>query len=79
MLDTGVTLTFDRPVVLTGAGPDDAITFDGVAATNVYAVDDTTLGFDLSASPAPGMAWAVVRQPEWIETAVAVPQDGVFA
>src|SRR3954468_14238081 len=77
LLDTGVTLTFDRPVVLTGGSPDDAITFDGIAATNVYSVDETTLGFDLSASPAPGMAWAIVRQPDWIETEIAVPQDGV--
>jgi hypothetical protein len=70
------TLTFDRPVVLTGDPPDDAITFGGQTASAVINVDGTTLSFTLPSLITPGDAWIISRQPAWIATDVGVPQSG---
>jgi hypothetical protein len=70
------TLTFDRPVVLTGDPPDDAITFGGQIASAVVNVDGTTLSFTLPGLITPGDEWIISRQPAWIVNEVGVPQSG---
>ena len=71
------TLTFDQPIVLSGAPVDDAILFDGAAATGVVNIDAYTLGFDVPFA-SEGSTWSIVRQPAWITTLVSVPQSGAF-
>lgn len=81
-LGTGgyATLAFDRPVTLApGAVPDDAVTFiAGYLATAVSQADDSTLYFVLTTGAYAGAAWGVNRQPAWVTTAVASPQNGTF-
>jgi hypothetical protein len=71
-------LTFDQPIILTGAAPDDAITFDGQAASAVFSESATTLQFALPNYVTPGSVWAIARQPDWIVPAIANPAGGVF-
>jgi len=71
------TLTFDQPIVLSGSPIDDAIVFDGAAATGVVNVDASTLGFDVPFA-GEGSTWGIVRQPGWITTLLTVPQGGAF-
>lgn len=71
------TLTFDQPIVLSGAGIDDAIVFDGAPATGVVNIDASTLGFDVPFA-GEGSTWNIVRQPAWITTPLTVPQSGAF-
>jgi hypothetical protein len=71
------TLTFDQPIVLSGAPVDDAILFDGAAATGVVNIDAYTLGFDVPFA-SEGSTWSIVRQPAWITTMLTVPQSGAF-
>jgi hypothetical protein len=71
------TLTFDQPIVLSGAGVDDAILFDGAAATAVVNIDAYTLGFEVPFA-SEGSTWSIVRQPAWVLTLLTVPQSGGF-
>jgi hypothetical protein len=75
---TTAVLAFDRPVVLTGDMPDDAVTFNGVAALSATNVDANTLSFGLAVAVSGGDPWAIVRQPAWVATAVAWPAAGVL-
>jgi hypothetical protein len=71
------TLTFDQPIALTGAPVDDAIFFDGAAATGVVGIDAYTLGFDVPFA-SEGSTWSIVRQPAWVTALLTVPQSGAF-
>lgn len=80
-LGNACTLEFDRPVMLSASPPpppDDAMLFDGQAALAVSSVNFTTLRFDLGTFVSPGGAWEIVRQPDWVRSALAVPQSGTF-
>ncbi|HEY7118388.1 MAG TPA: hypothetical protein VH475_17495, partial [Tepidisphaeraceae bacterium] len=72
------TLTFDRPMVLTGAPADDSITFDDQIATAVVNVSPTTLEFTLPSGVSPGSQWVIGAQPPWIATPVTAPASGNF-
>ena len=78
-------LTFDAPVVLSPPTPlppptpDDAITFDAQTANFLTQTDPFTLLFNLSTPVGSGSVWNITRQPSWIATVLAVPQNGLFA
>jgi hypothetical protein len=75
---TTAVLQFDRPVALTGDMPDDAITFNGMAATSATNVDNDTISFGLGGFVMAGDPWAITRQPAWITTALLWPSAGTL-
>lgn len=58
--------------------PDDAILFDGQAATAVVQIDPYTLQFTTASSIAPGSTWQIVRQPAWVVFPLENPTSGAF-
>lgn len=73
-------LTFDQPVLLHAPElpVDDAMLFDGVAPIGVQQSGINALVLTLSNVVAPGSTWQITRQPAWVSSIIANPQDGVF-
>jgi hypothetical protein len=73
------TLTFDRPVILNGQPPDDAILFAGFyAATAASQSTAETIYFEVPSSLSFGSSWAITRQPAWVDSPLAWPAAGTF-
>ncbi|MDB5320776.1 MAG: hypothetical protein JWN40_2407 [Phycisphaerales bacterium] len=72
------TLVFDRPIILSGAPLDDAMTFNGYAPNGVTSAGPNTLDLDCPVALNPGDPWAITRQPPWITTPIAWPQGGTL-
>ena len=75
---TTAVLVFDRPVVLTGDAPDDAITFNGLTPAGVSNADANTLSFAMPGFVMSGDPWVIDRQPAWIATAIVNPASGTL-
>jgi hypothetical protein len=73
-----VTMTFDQPVAVTGSTPDDAITVNGMTAGSAVNADEYTISLAMPDFVNAGEPWVIARQPEWVETEIVVPEDGVL-
>jgi hypothetical protein len=73
-----VTLTFDRPVAVTGDPPDDAVTVNGMTASSASNADANTISLAMPGPVNAGDPWAITRQPAWVATAIAWPEGGVL-
>lgn len=72
-------LTFDRPVALSGSGPEDGtITFDGVVPNSVSMGGANVLSFTTPNPIGPGSTWAIASQPGYVMTPLANPAGGTF-
>jgi hypothetical protein len=75
-LDDRVVFTFDRPVFANFETPDDALTVNGQTPTSAGNQDASSVFVYLPGFVFGGEPWAIARQPNWLDTAVDVPEAG---
>lgn len=70
-------VTFSAPIALdTGVGPDGSFTFNGNVPSSV-SLDSATQARVFGVGPfGLGDPWAVTAQPNWLVTALVVPESG---
>ena len=63
------------PVVNTGVTPNGGFTANGLTPTSIYPMsgNQVTLNF---ASTGAGLPWTVSAQPNWLTSAITIPQSG---
>lgn len=75
-----VKVTFSAPVAVdNGVPPDTAFTVNGAAPSSVSLDSPTVVVLNLGGPDVPGDPWDLSAQPNWLLTAVQVPEAGLVA
>jgi hypothetical protein len=77
-MDDRVVFTFDQPVATNFEIPDDALTANGLTPTSVGNQDANSVFAYFGSFLFAGAPWEISRQPNWLDTAVEVPESGTL-